>query len=81
LEKLSFIEQKVDFFYRQELLRLEKLKAQAIIKDLNLFEETQKKYYSTKSIPPEVWLENWDFYLTILNEAKKRNLFNSSEAI
>ena len=74
LQSIQFIENKIEYLYHKELVRLEKLKAKAIIKDLEQFRNFQEKYYSTKSIAPDVWLETWEIYRGILNEAEKRNL-------
>jgi hypothetical protein len=74
LEKLTDMESNVESFYVKELRQLEKQKAKAIIKDLNKFKELQKKYYTLKSISPDAWLEHWDVYKSILNEAKKRKI-------
>jgi hypothetical protein len=74
VDNLMFMERKFEFFYCRELRKLEKQKAEAIIRNLDEFQEAQKKYHYLKSQSPEVWFENWEVYKSFLNEIKKRNL-------
>lgn len=74
LKNISLLKRKVEFYYCQELRRIEKNKRSAIIKDLEEFRILQDKYNRMKSLSPYVWFENWEVYNAIKGEAMKRNL-------
>jgi hypothetical protein len=74
IDKLKLVRKKYEFFYSRELRRLDKIKGEAIIRDLDQFEELQKQYNTLKCTTPEYWFENWDVHHTLLAEAEKRKL-------
>ncbi len=74
VDKLRLLRKKYEFFYCRELRRLDKIKGEAIIRDLDQFEEIQKQYHLLKAKSPEFWFENWDVYRGLLNEVEKRHL-------
>jgi hypothetical protein len=74
LENLFYVKKRFEYLYRRELCKLEKMKSNAIIRNIEEFKSAQKKYFQMKSMLPEAWLESWEVYKEILHEASKRNL-------
>jgi hypothetical protein len=74
LDKMRILKRKYEFFYCRELRRLDKIKGEAIIRDLDRFEDIQKQYNKLKSTSPEFWFESWDVYHSVKSEIEKRKL-------
>jgi hypothetical protein len=75
LESIAVMKEKAAYFHSRELVRLERLKAKAIISNIDLYQTIRDQYNQTRSTPPHVWFEGWEIYISILKEAEKRNLF------
>jgi hypothetical protein len=74
LENLAYAGRRFEYLYCRELRKLEQIQAKAIIKNLDEFRSAQNKYFQIKSMNPKIWLENWDVYKEIIQEASRRNI-------
>ena len=74
VDNILYMERKYEYFYCRELRKLEKAKADAIIRNLDEFEKASKQYHKLKSMSPELWFENWEAYKVVVDEARKRNI-------
>ena len=71
---ISKLELGAEFYYQQELIRVQRLKSIAACKDVNEYGELQEKLYFLKSLTPQEWLKNWIIYKSKIFEARKRQL-------
>ena len=73
-ENISYMERKYEYLYCRELRKLEKKKAEAIIRNLEEFQIVEEKYQNLKRTSPENWFENWEAYKAMMEEARKRKI-------
>ncbi len=74
LEHISTLEKNADYLYYTEIKRIDELKCEAVIRDVEFFKKLRDKLYALKSQNPKFWLTNWSVYISFRGEAVKRDL-------
>ena len=69
-----FLQNTFNYFYKENLRKLDKKEKKAIIYDLKLFERIKNKRYSLRCSSPEKWFTESKNYNNILREIKKRDI-------
>lgn len=73
-----YLKKTFNFMYKQKLRTLSKQEKRAIIYDLSLFETVKKQKYNLLCITPQKWLENWNVFVGITSEMKRRELLENN---
>ena len=69
-----FLKKTAKHFYHKKLASLFKKEKEAIVRDLELFEEIKQQEYFLRCSTPQKWLENRLVYKKLLEELKKREI-------
>ncbi len=69
-----FLQKTFNYFYKENLRKLDKREKKAIIYDLKLFETIKNKRYNLRCSSPEKWFKESKTYTSILKEIRKRDI-------
>ncbi len=68
----TILEKTKDYFFRNELKKLERIEKQAILYDLDKFARIKNLRYKLRSSNPDDWINEWEVYKKIVDEIKTR---------
>ena len=69
-----FLERSKEYYYHNEMRRLEKIEKEAIIRDLQEFKKAKEMRYKLRTSSPDNWFSSWHVYRSIINELSKRDV-------